>query len=173
MAERGTQAIPTLIPYAIIFDVWGGYFGSTSRRFAFSKDDNLKMLRRLRQGGVKIGVGTDIVMDWFRYLPYAYIQEIRFLTMAGYSVPEALEAATRVNAEILDMGDKLGTLEPGKLADILVVEGKPDETLDDLQNVKLVIRDGHVIVKDGRIHVPRHEGRLLPEPGGGQKGPWY
>jgi len=51
---------------------------------------------------------------------------------AGWSVPEALIAATKINAEILDMDDRLGTLQTGKLADVLVVDGRPDENLDDL-----------------------------------------
>ena len=81
---------------------------------------------------------------------------------AGYTVPEALVAATRTGAEMLDMGDKLGTLEAGKLADVLVVDGRPDENLDDLARVATVIRDGWVVVKDGAVSIPRHEPRPAP-----------
>ena len=70
---------------------------------------------------------------------------------------EALRAATKDSADILDMGDKLGTIEPGKLADIIVIDGKPDVSLDDLANTDLVIQDGRIVVKDGRIFVPRHK----------------
>lgn len=158
MAERGTQSVPTLIPYAIIMDQFNGYFGSTSRRFTFSKDANLDVLRRMKKAGVIIGVGTDLVLDWFRYMPYAYIEELKMYTQAGFSVHETLEAATRVNAQILDMDELIGTIEPGKLADILVVDGRPDEDLDQLKNVFMVIRDGHVLVDHGRIYVEPHEG---------------
>ena len=173
MAERGTQAVPTLIPYVFIFDLYGGYFGSTSRRFTFSKDANLDVVRRMRRAGVKLGIGTDLVMDWFRHLPHAYIEELRLFTQAGFSKTEVLETATRVNAEILDMDHLLGTVEPGKLADILVVAGRPDENLDDLQKVHTVVRDGEVIVENGDLRWPRHEGRPLPQPSGESKGPWY
>lgn len=173
MAERGIQAVPTLIPYEIIFDLYGGYFGSTSRRFTFSKEANLDVVRRMRLAGVTIGVGTDLVMDWFRYLPGAYIKELKLLMQAGLDNAEALEAATRVNAEILDMGHALGTIEPGKLADILVIAGRPDQCLDDLRQVRLVIRDGQPIVRDGLGHTPRHEEVPLPSPTGEVKGPWY
>lgn len=156
MARKGVAAVPTLIPYQIIFDEWGGYFGSTSRRFTFSKEANLEMLKRLRRAGVKCGVGTDLILHWFRYLPAPYITELKNFVAAGWSVPEALVAATRTGAEILDMDDRLGTLEPGKLADVLVVEGKPDENLDDLARVNLVIRDGYVVVQAGQIVTPRH-----------------
>ncbi len=50
MAKKGIAADPTLTPYMIIFDKYGGYFDSTSRRFTFSKDANFEMLKRLRKG---------------------------------------------------------------------------------------------------------------------------
>ena len=81
---------------------------------------------------------------------------MRQFVRLGYTVPEVLGIATRVNARLLDMGDKLGTLEKGKLADVLVVNGRPDERLDDIANVDLVIRDGRVQVQGGVIAVPRH-----------------
>ena len=164
MAEMGAQAVPTLVPYMIIFDHYGGYFHSTSRRFTFSKEDNLNVVRRMKKAGVKIGVGTDLVMDWFRYLPEAYITELKQFVLAGFTAPEALEAATRVSAEILDMDDRLGTLEEGKLADVAVFDGRPDEDLDDLANVTLVIRDGLVIVEMGQVITPRHVAKSMRTP---------
>lgn len=169
MAQRGVGAIPTLIPYVYIFDLSGGYWGSTSRRFSFSKNDNIEMLRRLREAGVKCGVGTDLIMSWFRYLPASYVRELEMFVQAGYTTQEVLAAATRVNAELLDMADKLGTLEPGKLADVLVVEGRPDANLRDLENVRFVIRDGEVVVEEGRVLIPRHVPVPEPRPGGGRE----
>jgi imidazolonepropionase-like amidohydrolase len=116
----------------------------------------------MREAGVTIGVGTDLVMDWFRYLPNAYIEELQQYEKAGFSTTETLEAATRVNAEILDMGEQLGTLEPGKLADLLVVEGQPDRELNDLKNVELVLRDGHTVLKNGQVITEPHEARERP-----------
>ncbi|HXV59439.1 MAG TPA: amidohydrolase family protein [Vicinamibacteria bacterium] len=156
MAETGTASVPTLIPYIYIIDASGGYFGSTSRRFTMTKDSNLAMLRTLREAGVKLGVGTDLVVDWYRYLPHPYITELKQLEAAGYTPSEALVAATKTSAEILDMAHRLGTIEPGKLADLVVIDGRPDRNLEDLEKVDLVIRDGHVIVREGRIWVPRH-----------------
>jgi imidazolonepropionase-like amidohydrolase len=156
MARKGTESVPTLVPYSYIFDQYGGYFGSTSRRFTFSKEANLEVLRRMKRAGIKMGIGTDLVTDWFRYLPIPYITELKYFVQAGYSVPEALVAATKTNSEILDMSDKLGTLEPGKLADVAVFEGKPDMNLDDLAKVDIVIRDGYLVVKGGEVVIPRH-----------------
>ncbi len=156
MASKGVAADPTLIPYQIIFDEWGGYYGSTSRRFTFSKDANLEMLKRLRRAGVKCGVGTDLILHWYRYLPGPYLAELKNFVAAGWSVPETLVAATKTNSEILDMDDRLGTLEPEKLADVLVVDGNPDQKLDDLAKVDMVIRDGYVVVQGGHAVQSRH-----------------
>jgi len=155
-------ADPTLIPYQIIFDEWGGYFGSTSRRFTFSNEANLEMLKKLRRAGIKCGVGTDLILHWYRYLPGPYIRELKNFVAAGWSVPEALVAATKTNSEILDMDDRLGTLAPGKLADVLVVAGRPDVNLDELAKVDLVIRDGYTLVEAGKVTPPRHN--VAPQP---------
>jgi len=165
MARKGIAADPTLIPYQIIFDQWGGYFGSTSRRFTFSREANLEMLRKLKRAGVKMGIGTDLILEWFRYMPEPYIREMKNFVAAGFSVPEVLTIATKSNAEILDMGDKLGTLEPGKLADVLVVAGRPDVDLDDLKKIDLVIRDGYLVIENGNVIVGRH----VPVPMAGPK----
>jgi len=161
MAKKGVAADPTLIPYQIIFEEWGGYFGSTSRRFTFSKDANLEMLKRLRKAGIKCGVGTDLILHWYRYMPSPYIRELKNFVGAGWSVPEALVAATKINSEILDMDDRLGTLQAGKLADVLVVDGRPDENLDDLARVDLVIRDGYKVVEGGHVTIPRHQAQKM------------
>ncbi|MCI0420931.1 MAG: amidohydrolase family protein, partial [Acidobacteria bacterium] len=134
-----------------------GYFGSTSRRFTFSKEANLNLVRQMKQAGIKMGIGTDLVSNWFRYLPEPYIAELKQFILAGYTPPEALIAATRISAEILDMGDKLGTLEPGKLADVVIIDGQPDVNLDDLRRVDLVIRDGYIVVEHGQVIIPRHQ----------------
>lgn len=160
MTKNGTAAVPTLIPYIYIIDIAGGYYGSTSRRFTLTKESNLNMLRRLREADIKIGVGTDLVMDWFRALPEPYIEELKQYVAVGYTISEALVAATKTNAEILDMGDKLGTIEAGKLADIIVIDGRPDANLDDLANVHLVVRNGRVVIEDGQVIIPRHKPKL-------------
>jgi len=114
------------------------------------------MLGRLKRAGVKCGVGTDLILHWYRYLPGPYIRELKNFVAAGWSVPEALVAATKTNSEILDMDDRLGTLEPDKLADVLVADGRPDENLEDLAKVDLVIRDGYIVVQGGKVAIAKH-----------------
>jgi imidazolonepropionase-like amidohydrolase len=167
MAANKVEADPTVYIYTLLFNLsGGGYFGSTSRRFNFNDSLNLDVMRRMHNAGIKIGVGTDLVSDWFRYLPGPYINELKYLTAVGYTIPQALMTATKTNAELLDMDDKLGTLEAGKLADVIVVNGRPDERLDDLAKVETVIRDGWVVVEGGRVSIPRHVPRPAPGPYG-------
>ena len=155
MAAKGVASDPTLVPYMYIFDDDGGYFGSTSRRFTFGKEANLDVLRRLKKAGVTLGVGTDLVTDWYRRLPAPYLIELKNLVSVGFSITEVLGLATKTNAMLLDMDDKLGTLEVGKLADVLVVRGNPDTNLDDLTKVEWVIRDGEVVVQGGTAVMPK------------------
>jgi len=165
MAKNGTQSDPTLVPYIIIFNQAGGYYETTSRRFTFSKDANFELVKKMKQAEITLGIGTDLVSDWYQFLPGPYVMEMKQFVKLGYSVPQVLVIATKTNAEMLDMGDKLGTLEAGKLADVTVIDGRPDVNLDDLAKVNLVIRDGYIQVQDGRLFVPRHLAVPMPEEG--------
>jgi imidazolonepropionase-like amidohydrolase len=157
MAQKHVEADPTVNVYTILFALsGGGYFGATSRRFNFDDALDFEVLQRMKRAGIKMGVGTDLVSYWFRFMPWPYINELKYFQMAGFSAPEVLAIATRTNAELLDMADKLGTLERGKLADVLVVNGRPDERLDDLARVNIVIRDGYVVVQNGAVVVTPH-----------------
>ncbi len=156
MAEKKVEADPTVYVYTYLFGRFGGgYFGSTSRRFNFGDSLNVEVLRRMKNAGIKMGIGTDLIVDWFRSMPTPYINELKYFMQVGYTAPEALVAATRTSAELLDMDDRLGTLQAGKLADVLVVNGRPDERIDDLANADIVIRDGWVVVEGGKITMTR------------------
>jgi imidazolonepropionase-like amidohydrolase len=156
MATHKTGAIPTLQVYQNVFDEAGGYYGSTSRRFSMSGQANFDVFKRMRAAGVVMGVGTDTIGGAHRLIPNMYIAELKWFVKGGYSIPEALKAATITNATLLDMDDKLGSLEAGKLADVIVVDGRPDENLDDLQKIDMVVKDGRLLVRSGQIVVPRH-----------------
>lgn len=64
---------------------------------------------------------------------------------------QAIVAATSSAAELLEWDDKLGTIEEGKLADIIAVEGDPLSDITAMQNVRAVILNGKV-VKRGKLH---------------------
>lgn len=156
MAKNGIASVPTLVPYRYINRLGGGYFGSTSRRFTLSEQSIFEMLGKMKKAGVKMGIGTDLIVDWSKHLPYAYIDELKSFVEAGYTNEEALSAATRTSAEILRMDDRLGTIEAGKLADIIVVDGRPDQSLDDLAKIDRVFVNGRLTVEAGRIRLEPH-----------------
>jgi imidazolonepropionase-like amidohydrolase len=154
MAARGIASIPTIVPYQIIIQNYGGYYGTTSRRFSLTEPHMFEMVKKMKDAGVKLGVGTDIVNSWYRRMPGPYIQELHNFEKIGYKPEETLIAATRTNAEILGMADRLGTIEPGKLADLIIVDGKPDANVDDLAKVRTVMVGGRIFKRDGRIEQP-------------------
>lgn len=161
MVQKGTCADITLIPYQYI-NAMGGYNFSSSRRFSETDAANLAMARKLDAAGVRIGIGTDLVVNWFRYLPDAYIQELRNYQSLGHTPAQALVEATKVNSEILGMSDRLGTIQPGKLADVIIVDGHPDERVEDLARMDTVIVNGRVVVRGGQVFVARHTAETPP-----------
>ena len=110
----------------------------------------VRSLKRAKKHGVKILLGTDAWAD--SATPYGEfnISEIKLLVDVLEMTPlEAITAATKHGAEACGIGDKVGTVEKGKLADLLVVKKDPVsdiEVLLDKDNVRFVIRDGKFVV---------------------------
>ena len=75
--------------------------------------------------------------------------DLELLVRAGLTPMEAIVAATKIGSEVLDMADEIGTVEEGKLADLVVVDGDPladIKVLQDLSKIKKVIKGGQVVV---------------------------
>ncbi|WP_447761526.1 amidohydrolase family protein [Sphingopyxis panaciterrae] len=162
MAKRGVASVPTFVPYRLISRSSGGYFGSTSRRFELNEGTITEMGRKMRRAGVKMGIGLDLIVNWPDYMPGAYINELESFTQIGFTKTEALVAATKTSAEIMHMGDRLGTIEVGKLADIIVVDGNPDEDFKALEKVRTAFVGGRLMLQEGRIYKPAHEEVPMP-----------
>lgn len=162
MAKRGIASVPTLVTYRIIQRSSGGYFGSTSRRFELNEDTIVAMAKKMRQARVKMGIGLDLIVSSPEYMPGAYIDELESYTQIGFTKAEALVAATKTSAEILHMGDRLGTIEVGKLADIIVLDGNPDEDFNAFRKVRTAFVNGRLMLQEGRIYKPPHEEVPLP-----------
>jgi imidazolonepropionase-like amidohydrolase len=164
MAKRGIASVPTLIAYRVIMRGMGGYHGSTSRRFELNEEVNENMAAEMRKAGVKMGIGLDVVaFANTEFLPGSYIDELESFNRIGFSKVEALVAATKTGAEIMQMGDRLGTIETGKLADIIVVDGNPDEDFTALRKVQTAFVNGRLMLQDGRIYRAPHVEVPLPE----------
>src|SRR5439155_8142030 len=153
MAEKKTAFVPTLTAFYNPLTYGypsagippGGFFFTMSRRFSMTHEGNVETVRRAKAAGIKIGVGTDIPFENERRYPGDYFVELKFLRDAGLSNKEILEAATRVGGEILAIPEKLGTLEKGKLADVLVVAGDPLQDIENLRKMRLVVADGRIV----------------------------
>jgi imidazolonepropionase-like amidohydrolase len=73
------------------------------------------------------------------------VAEIGFMAANGLTPMQALQAATRNAAQVCRVEDRLGTLELGKLADIIAVAGDPLDDLSVLSDVRLVMKDGAIV----------------------------
>lgn len=101
-------------------------------------------MQRVIKSGVKYAVGTD-------GLHGGLALEIKYLVDLGATPNQALRAATDHAAKVCGQQASIGTLEPGKFADILGIEGNPMEDIGTLKNVKIVVSRGRVECQDGQI----------------------
>ncbi len=98
---------------------------------------------RAYKKGVPIAFGTDAGV-----FPHGTnAQEFGYMVEAGMPAAEALRAATIVNATLLGMGDELGQLKPGYIADIIAVEGNPLQDVGVLREMAFVMKEGKVYLK--------------------------
>jgi imidazolonepropionase-like amidohydrolase len=96
----------------------------------------MRNTRKLAAGGVLIGVGSDggSTLDFPGLMTH---REIELLVEAGLSPMDAIVAATRNGAAALRKADELGTVEPGRLADLMLVSANP---LEDVRNLRKIDR---------------------------------
>jgi imidazolonepropionase-like amidohydrolase len=87
------------------------------------------------RAGLPFSLGSDGIYG-------AVAPEIEFLVEAGVPPMDAIRAATAVAARLIGYGDRLGTLEPGKWADVISVEGNPLARIGDIRRVRFIMRDG-------------------------------
>jgi imidazolonepropionase-like amidohydrolase len=125
-------------------------------RHGAPKDVFLKMKRiqpycwesfkKIHQAGIKIAMGTDTTVDP-EVGKNAY--ELEIYVDLGMTPMEAIQTATKNAAEAIGLGRETGTLEPGKYADIIAVDGNPlsdIRVLQDKEKVKLVVKEGQILV---------------------------
>jgi len=111
-------------------------------RTAMAALDNT--VRKAIAKGVKIAVGTDAAV----YPHGRNAGEFVRLVDLGMKPADALKAGTSADAELLGVSDRTGTLEAGKLADIVAVPGNPLENVGQVEKVRFVMKDGVVWRKE-------------------------
>ena len=150
MVERGVYLVPTLAPEGRAMEYGQEKMGYDDRTWNWMVMANSKMyntVARAHKAGVKVATGSDAAMPGVRHGENAY--EVELLAKAGLTPMEAILAATQVASEVLDMADEVGTVEAGKFADLVVVDGDPladIQVLQDLARITKVIKGGKVVV---------------------------
>ena len=97
----------------------------------------------MHRAGVKMAVGTDAGGPvGYNFQGYNTIREMELLVDAGLSPMEVIVAATRTGAELIGVADRLGTLAPGKLADLLMLEADPLADIRNVRRVRTVVLGG-------------------------------
>jgi len=140
MVEYGTYYVPTLIVNTRSVELSCGKQDTVPEAWRWLNrvyEDKWETLRRAKEAGVKIAVGTDAGFVVSHGQNSAELEE---LVKGGLTPMEAIMAATRIGAECLDMEKEIGTVEPGKLADLLIVDGDPLSDIRILQDKSRIVQ---------------------------------
>ena len=122
-------------------------------------DGVLECAKTCLEEGITVGLGTDTGCPYITH--YDMWRELNYFhKYCGVSKSFALHTATEVNAKILGLEDEIGTLAPGKCADMIVTVGNPLEDLTVLRNVSMVISRGEIVDISGLDKYPQCEQEL-------------
>ncbi len=146
MREHGTYLVPTLSVRSGINESKFPPLVRQKAEVALKAQDDL--VRRALAMGVKIALGTDAAV-----YPHGN-NALEFVLMAndGMTPGQSLRAGTSVAADLLELQSKIGTLQPGKLADIVAVPANPLQDIKVTQSVLFVMKEGVVYRNDKAIH---------------------
>ncbi|HWZ84072.1 MAG TPA: amidohydrolase family protein [Terriglobales bacterium] len=146
MKKNGTYLVPTLYLMDWFFDN-AEKIGTPPEMVAKGKavmPAARKNVARAFAAGVKVGFGTDAAV----YPHGLNAHEFAVMVKLGLTPLQAIQSATINDADLLGWSDKVGTIEPGKWADIIAVDGDPLADVTTLERVKFVMKGGEV-VKNG------------------------
>ena len=131
MAAKDIYLVPTLTVYMH----YGGLSGAS------------RNLLKIVEGGGHVAMGNDYAdrMAQFGFETGMPVNELLMMESAGLTPMQVVVASTKNGAHVCNMDDEIGTLEEGKLADIIIVAGNPLEDLSLMGEVSCVIKDGVVI----------------------------
>jgi imidazolonepropionase-like amidohydrolase len=136
IAQRGTFVSPTLA----VFEKQAGDKEATETHVrAFSQ--MLKFVGMVKRAGGRVVVGSHSSVPHAER-GWAYQRELELLVASGLSPTEALVAGTMQNARFFRIADRLGSIEAGKLADLILIDGDPLKDLAALRRIKRVMLNG-------------------------------
>jgi imidazolonepropionase-like amidohydrolase len=140
--EHNATLVPTVLAGATVSGwVDEAWFPEASRQKAAIVGPLMQdMLRRAHEGGVNVAFGTDTGVS--KHGDNA--QEFALMVGAGFTPEEAIRAATVIASEHVEMDADIGTIEPGKYADIIAVTADPLKDITELEDVDFVMKGGVV-----------------------------
>ncbi len=153
MKQRGTYLVPTLMAVQGLQEQIDRGVYIPPAILAKAKVAIAAIHQTFQRGmarGVKIGLGTDAAV----YPHGRNTEEFHQMVDLGMKPIDALKAGTSSDAELLGLADKIGTLEAGKLADVVAVPGDPVQNIRQTEHVFFVMKEG-VIYRNDRGNSPR------------------
>ena len=146
MKARGTYYIPTLMAVEGGKEILakGGYPPLVTSKMTAASESINQVVRKAIVKGVRIGMGTDAAV----YPHGRNVEEFHLLTALGMSPLDALRAGTSIDAELLGMQTRIGTLEVGKFADVIAMPGDPTQNIRLTEKVFFVMKDGVIYRND-------------------------
>jgi imidazolonepropionase-like amidohydrolase len=145
MLERGTYLVPTLVAPQGVIDAAAAGAAIPADSLAKAREVveiHRSSFRRAVEAGVKVAMGTDSGVT-----PHGQnLRELALMVDGGMSASQALCAATSVAAELLGVAGELGTIEVGKRADLVVVDGDPLDVATLGDRVRTVYQDGARVI---------------------------
>src|SRR3989338_2481131 len=147
MKERGVFLVPDLYNHEVILAGRArGYPEEFIEKERAAGESQRRVFRRALELGVRIAYGTDAAV-----IPHGdNARQFAVYVAHGMSPLAALRSATPAAAELLGWADRVGSLEPGKLADLIAVDGNPLEDVHVLERVGFVMKDGRVVKNEFR-----------------------
>src|SRR6202035_1783082 len=141
MKNKGTYLTPTLMATEWIMSKIDNYPPALQAKAKAAYDARSDMFRNAVKMGIKISFGTDAAV-----FPHGQnAKEFKLMVDLGMAPLDALKAATSSDAELLGIAQKVGTLEKGKLADIVAMPGDPTADITATERVSFVMKEGKII----------------------------
>lgn len=140
--KKGAYHVPTVIAGMTAMEMAkkGGMTGAQADKALIIGEQIVRALKKSHAAGVKVAFGTDMGVG-----PHGKnAQEFRYMTQAGMTPMACLKAATVTAAQLLDLDGEVGTIAPGKSADIVAVKGDPLSDLAVLETMPFVMARGRV-----------------------------
>jgi imidazolonepropionase-like amidohydrolase len=153
---RGRSALPPAVYSDILESLRGDPRGGPIYHWAFElREPRAAKVRQLHEAGAFFTLGTDSGSRGNPHHESEWREMVLLKSQGGLSNEEVIQAATRNAAQVLRMSDQVGTLEPGKVADITVIAGDPLTHLEDIRKVALVLQGGIPVCLHGTARPPR------------------